>query len=388
MLIDNVLVFDNKTGFSPGKILINGDKIESVLRNGSDNCMPGNGINRIDGKGGYAIPGLIDMHLHGCNGIDYGRSDDNGITVMAEYLLRRGITSFVPALMAQPIPLLERSCRLTAGYLNKSGADLVGLNMEALFISASRKGAQDEEHIKVPDIDLFRSLQDKAGGLVKIVGVAPEIDGTMEFIDEFCEDVVISLAHTEADYETAKEAFDRGARSVTHLFNAMQPFHHRNPGVIGAALERQNSFVEMICDGIFVHPTVMKAVFKMFGEHRVVLISDSIPATGCGDGLYRFSGEEIIVKNSVGYKASDNTMVGPAIDLFEGFRRAVISAQIPLEQAVRSVTDNPARALGIQDRYGSISEGKIANLLLLDKDLNLNEVIFHGELINGNERKC
>lgn len=257
-------------------------------------------------------------------------------------------------------------------------ASLVGINMEGPFISEAKKGAQAAEHIRLCDEALFCSLQERSGGLIKLVDIAPENEGAMEFIDALHDKVTISLAHTTADYQTAKEAYDRGARHATHLYNAMPPFTHRAPGVVGAAFDSPHCRAELICDGVHIHPSVVRATFQLFGDDRMILISDSMRAAGMEDGQYTLGGQDVAVKGKYATLVSDGALAGSVTNLMDCMRTAVKEMQIPLESAIACATMNPAKAIGIYDRYGSISTGKIANLVLLDQDLNLRQVIIHG----------
>ena len=222
-----------------------------------------------------------------------------------------------------------------------------------------------------------RKLQEESGGLIRLVDIAPETEGAMEFIDQVKDETVISIAHTTADYDTASEALARGASHVTHLYNAMPPLNHRDPGVIGAARDAENCHVELICDGIHIHPAVVRATFEMFGAERVILISDSMRATGLTDGEYTLGGQDVYVKGAKATLA-DGTIAGSATNLMGCLRRAVLDMEIPLETAVGCATANPAREIGIYDRCGSITPGKDADLVLLDKDLQVKAVYING----------
>lgn len=254
--------------------------------------------------------------------------------------------------------------------------------MEGPFISASKKGAQAAENIIPCDYEYFRQLQDAANGLIRLVDIAPEEPGAMEFIDRTKSEVVISIAHTVSDYDTACEAIRHGASHATHLYNAMPPLNHRNPGVIGAVRDSQSCHVELICDGVHVHPSVIRATFAMFGAERVILISDSMRATGLEDGEYTLGGQPVVVKGNLA-TLHDGTIAGSATNLMDCMRFVVKNAGISLEDAVMCATENPAREIGIFDQTGSIEEGKKADFVLLDKELNI-----VGIYIDGKEQSC
>ena len=372
MIIRNVKVFQKDGAFKAGEIYINGSRIADMSQDsGSEEIL--------DGKGAYAIPGLTDIHFHGCVGHDFSDGTQEAIKALAEYELSQGITQICPATMTLAEESLMKISRAAANYDNASGARLVGINMEGPFVSEKKKGAQNGLYIRKPDADMFRRLQKEADGLYKLIALAPEEEGAMEFIDELKEEAVISLAHTTADYETSMEAFRRGASHVTHLFNAMPPFSHREPGVTGAAFDTPDCDVELITDGIHICPTMVRAVFRLFGDDRVILISDSMMATGLTDGDYSLGGQPVKVKGNLATLA-DGTIAGSATNLMDCLRTAVKKMGIPLESAVKCAAVNSARSIGIDDRYGSLEPGKIANIVLLDEELGLQAVIYEGKV--------
>lgn len=336
----------------------------------------------IDGSGCYAIPGLVDVHFHGCVGYDFCDGTPEAISAMASYEAKSGVTAICPATMTYPEDKLATICETAKSYEAGAGeATLVGINMEGPFISMAKKGAQNGAFLHQPDTAMFRRLQAASGGLVKLLDIAPEEPGAFETISDLKDEVTISIAHTAADYETACEAFHRGARHVTHLYNAMPPFSHRAPGVIGAAFDAPHCHVELITDGVHIHPSVVRATFQLFGDDRVVLISDSMMATGLPDGEYSLGGQAVTV---TGNRATlhDGTIAGSATNLLDCLRTAVHKMGVPLGSAVKAATVNPAKSIGIYGAYGSIDAGKFANLVLLGSDLHLEKVILRGEILN------
>lgn len=372
MIIKNVKVFTEEKKFIDGTICI---------RDGlfTDESLQDDVV--IDGEGCYAIPGLVDVHFHGCVGHDFCDGTAEAIEKLAEYEASQGITTIVPATMTLSEEELLQIMSNAATYENKKGAVLAGINMEGPFISEAKKGAQAATFIRKPDIAMFRKLQEAAGGLIKLVDIAPEEDGAMEFIQELKDEVHISFAHTTADYETAKKGYDLGACHATHLYNAMPPLNHREPGVIGAARDSEHVKVELICDGIHIHPSVVRATFEIFGDDRIVMISDSMRATGLEDGVYTLGGQDVKVVGKLATLVSDGAIAGSATNLMDCVRVAVLDMGIPLTSAVACATMNPAKSVGLYDKYGSITEGKAGNVVLLNKDLSLNKVIINGNLL-------
>ena len=372
MIIKNVQVFREDGKFCHGELGIkNGVFMEAA---GADGEI-------LDGQGMLAIPGLVDIHFHGCAGADLCDADPEALLRIAEYEASVGITSICPASMTVPETELYKIMKMAAAYKADRGARLVGINMEGPFISEKKKGAQAAENIRPCDETLFRKLQQEAGGLIRLVDIAPEIPGAMEFIEAVKGEVVVSIAHTTADYETASRALQKGASHITHLYNAMPAFSHRAPGVVGAAFDSKDCRVELICDGIHIHPSVVRATFAMFGAGRIVMISDSMRATGLSDGSYTLGGQEVFVKGSLA-TLSDGTIAGSVTNLMECMRTAVLKMGIPLEQAVVCASANPAKAIGIYDRYGSITPGKMADFVLLDETLRV-KAVYVGGILQG-----
>ena len=375
MRITGGQVFDLEQGFVSRDVCFDGEKLEQSSADGKT----------YDASGCYVIPGLTDLHFHGCVGEDFSDATPDGLQKMAEYELSRGVTQICPAGMTLGEDQLTRICQNAAAHRakNPGGAELVGLHLEGPFLCKAKKGAQNEAFLHDPDPAMLHRLQQAAQGMVKLVTLAAEQPGALEFIRSAQEDgITVSLGHTTADYDTACAAYEAGARQATHLFNAMPPFTHRAPGVVGAAFDHPQVKVELISDGVHIHPSVVRAVFQLFGAGRVILISDSLRATGMPDGRYPFGGQEIEVHGNRATMADDpNTLAGSVSDLMACMRSAV-SFGIPLHDAVRAAAVNPAQVLGIFDRLGSLDVGKTANLAILDRDLNLKDVFFRGQLVD------
>ena len=385
MIVKNVKVFREDKTFAEGEILIRGGIFAGVRTegDGKGEFIADEGEEVMDAEGAYAIPGLIDLHFHGCMGHDFCDGTKEDIAAIARYEASIGVTAISPATMTLPVPELEHILSVAAEYKKEAetgaypgGADLVGINMEGPFISPAKKGAQDERNIVPCSEEICQKFLDASEGLVKYVGIAPEESGrAIEFIRNMKEKVHISLAHTNADYDSAKAAFDAGASHAVHLYNAMPAFTHRAPGVVGAVCDSEHVMAELICDGVHIHPSTVRATFKMMGEDRMILISDSMRATGMPDGRYTLGGLDVDVVGNRATLVSDGALAGSATNLMDCMRTAVLKMGLPLETAVACATMNPAKSLGIYDQYGSIAEGKRGKLVLLDQDLNLKRVI-------------
>ena len=375
MKIINGQVFDLEQGFLSRDVYTDGSLIAPA--SGDDAVL--------DAAGCYVIPGLVDVHFHGCVGEDFSDATPDGLQKIADYELSQGVTYICPAGMTLPEDQLTAICKTTAAHRKKNagGAEVVGAHLEGPFLCMAKKGAQNGDYLHDPDAAMLKRLQTAAEGCVRLVTLAPEQPNSIEFIKAAAEiDIHVSVGHTVADYDTAKAAFDAGADHATHLFNAMPPFAHRDPGVIGAAFDVPHVMPELICDGVHVHGSAVRAAFRLFGKERMILISDSLRATGMPDGEYPFGGQMIEVHgNRATILGHPETLAGSITSLMGCLRQAV-SFGIPLADAVRACTYNPAKSISIDDRAGTLDIGKEASVVLLDKkDLSCKAIVFKGQMM-------
>lgn len=332
-----------------------------------------------DLDGALVIPGLVDIHVHGCAGADFSDGDYAGLVRMARHLARRGVTSFAPASMTLPYDALDKAFRAAARLRREGladGARLMGIQMEGPFLSREKRGSQNPAYLRLPDWDRFLRLYDAAEGLLRIVDVAPELPGAVEFTRRASEKCRVSVAHTAAGYDQAAAVFDAGATHLTHLFNAMSGIHHRHPGPIGAASERENVTAELICDGIHVHPSAVRMAFRLF-PGRICLISDALRCCGMADGSYSLGGQEILLSGGVA-RLTGGAIAGSAADLYQCMRRAV-SFGIPREQAVWAATALPARVIGRESETGAIADGRAADFVICGGELEPEAVYLGGK---------
>ena len=366
MIIKGGKVFQEDGSFLEQALYINDHRLVDKAEYQDDGKV-------IDAEGLLVLPGLVDIHSHGAAGEDFSDGNPEGLKKILQYEKRCGITSYCPTSMTFPKERLRQIFASIKGAQTEEGAKVVGINMEGPFLDPAKKGAHVEEWIAAPDAAFVRELNQDVDGLVRLVTLAPNMEGAEEFIKEMHEEVCISLGHTAADYDCASRAMKLGAHHVTHLYNAMQPFGHRAPGLIGAAMDDPECMVEMICDGYHIHPSAIRAAFRLFGPERVILISDSMRATGMENGTYELGGQEVTVKDRKAV-LKDGTLAGSATNLYGCMCKAV-EFGIPLEQAIMAATANPARSIGIFDCVGSIRIGKQADLLLVSENFELKRVI-------------
>ena len=413
MLIRNALVYTENHRFEKRDLRIAGDRIdgsEADRITGSPEAPEEENRDAaaeegIDAEGLYALPGLVDIHLHGAAGFDLFDADPASIRRTAEFEAQNGITAFCPAAMTCGEEKLKEILDAAAEYgrTAETAASLLGVRLEGPFLSPKKAGAQDPKYIRRGDTAFFREIQERCGGMIRVLDTAPEEPGNLEMILELSEEVRISVAHTAADYDTAVEAFRAGARQLTHLYNAMPGIHHRAPGPVIAALDMnagaaasqdQNAGVsaELIADGIHVHPAMVRFTFRNFGPENMILISDSMRACGLPAGQYELGGQAVtVLEEPAGVSGSKKkkavltdhpeTLAGSVATLYDCLRCAVLEMGIPLPYAVRAASENPARALGVYGDYGTLSAGAFADIILADKDLNIRAVILKGKKI-------
>lgn len=370
MRIKNAEVYDVRQGFVKKDVYIEGGRFVEEARCGGGDAARG-AEQIIDAAGLYLIPGLVDIHFHGCAGADFSDGTPEALRTISAYQLENGVTSICPAAMTLPEDALTQICGNAYAYALESGplparAALRGIHLEGPFIAADRSGAQNARYVRCADIALYRRLQEAAHGLIRLVTLAPETVGAEAFIRELHREVHLSIGHTACDYDCALRAFEAGADHVTHLFNAMRGFEHRAPGVLAAAFDAKHVMPELICDGVHVDAAAVRVAFRIFGGERMILVSDSMRAAGMGDGAYMLGGQWVQVKGRLATLA-DGTIAGSVTSLM-GCLRAAVAAGIPLETAVRCAAYNPACAIGADAVCGSIDAGKDADCVLLSKE--------------------
>ena len=373
MFYKNALIYGSDFSFHSGAFEVVDGKFGAVLPEN----VP---ADAVDLQGAKVIPGLIDVHSHGNSGADFSDGDYEGLKAMAAYYASVGVTSFAPASMTLPYETLAAAfanARRLVEEAPEGCSVLRGIQMEGPYFSYAKRGAQNADYLKEPDFEGFKALQEGCGGLVRIVDIAPELPGAAEFVAKAKELCTVSVAHTDSDYDHAKAAFDAGATHLTHLYNAMPGIHHRNPGVIPAAVENPNVRAEIICDGYHIHPSSVRLAFTMFKD-RMILVSDSGRCAGQSEG-YQFDlgGQMAEIRGGVAKLVGSDTIACSAANLWTCLQN-VLAWGIPEEDAVRAASYNPACAIGADKVVGSIETGKQADFLVCSEDYTQRRVFLAG----------
>lgn len=332
----------------------------------------------VDCAGYTIVPGFVDVHIHGCAGADTCDGTREALETMARFLLKHGVTSFCPTTMTTGRSVIEQALLAAKELMDhpvEDGARVVGVNMEGPFIAKERKGAQKEEDILAPDFVLFQHFFACSGGIVRLVDVAPEKPGGLEFVEKASQLCTVSIAHTTSDYNQAKAAFDKGVTHATHLFNAMSGLHHRDPGVVGAVWDDSRVRGELICDGFHIHPAVLRTAFRVLGD-RALVVSDSMRANGMPEGEpFDLGGQMVTVREGKATLA-DGTIAGSVTNLHQEIKN-LVRFGVPFAQAVKAATLIPAQAIGMDGEIGSIAPGKRADLVVLDQSQDI-VAVYHG----------
>ena len=360
-------------GILENKVLVFEDKIVSIEETEPEDCEI------IDAKGHYVSPGLIDVHVHGSCGADTMDQTVEAIHTISQGIAHNGVTSFLPTTMTMSKEDIYGALTIIRECMHQElqGAKVIGAHMEGPFINVIYKGAQPEQYIVKPSFEFIKDYTD----VIKLVSYAPELDEQYTFTKEVREktDITLSIGHTNATYDQAMEAIDNGVSHVTHLFNAMTPLHHRDPGVVGAALT-SDCYCEMIADKIHINKNLFQFVLDNKGKHKVVLITDSMRAGCMKDGKYDLGGQDVYVKNGAA-RLESGSLAGSVLTLNKAVYNFVQNTNATLTEAIHMATLNPATSIGIANHKGSLEIGKDADIAIFDNDMNCHLAISEGRII-------
>lgn len=325
----------------------------------------GAGAMMLDAEGMLLMPGMIDVHIHGANGYDMMDGTSRSVQEVSKACAATGCTSFLATSVSSSLDdLLAMIDRVQSVAGSEEGASIVGIHAEGPYLNVKRKGMQNEAYLRHPDLAEMAEIIERAGALLKMVTVAPELPGGMDLVAFLSErDIIAAIAHSDASYEEAKEAFKRGASHITHCFNGMRPIHHRDPGIVVAALEERQVSLQAIVDNVHLHPAIVRLLHRVKGAEGVVLVTDALQAMGLGDGDYRFGGHDVKVRDGIA-RLSDGTLASSTVTMNEALRNTV-ELGVPLHDAIAMACRTPAEILGLPYK-GRIETGADADLVLLD----------------------
>lgn len=364
-----------------GSIHVVGATIASIQKQGS--TAPAN-AQIVDANGGWLLPGFIDVHVHGGYGADFMDAKESSLDTITKFHSSTGTTSIVATSMTAPRHALDDVLESVDAYRKKDMpyAQVVGVHLEGPFLNPTKIGAQNPDYVVLPQVEWMQVWNDKYPGLIKTLSLAPERDGALEMI-AWCHEhgIVTAAAHTDATYDEINAAVKNGLSHSVHMFNAMRPIHHREPGTVGAILTTDEVSAEIIADGVHVHPACIKLLAGMKQKQNLLLITDAMSAAGLQDGLYQLGGQDVVVRDSVARLKEGDSLAGSTLTMIRGFRYLVEEVGFSVEQVSELASGNPAKLLGLSDTIGSIAEGKHADLLIVSRDLELEQVFIQGRQI-------
>ncbi|MDU5080966.1 N-acetylglucosamine-6-phosphate deacetylase [Tissierella carlieri] len=377
-LIRNINLINPYEIFFGYGVVVEQDKIVEI--NIEDNIKIENIDLVIDGKGNFLAPGFVDIHNHGNMGFDIMDSTENAIDNIGRFHLKNGVTSYLGTVITSSYENMSNAIRNLANYKNKKElSQLIGVHLEGPFFSLDKKGAQPGKYIKNPNKEEIREIFNISNGRLKMVSIAPETSGALDIISYLkSKDIIVALAHSNASFEETQIGINYGATVATHLYNGMREFNHREPGIIGAALLDERVYCEIIYDRIHLHDAAVKIAVRMKGVDKIVLVSDSMMAAGLSDGDYELGGQKVIVKNSTA-RLETGSLAGSTLNLRDAVYNMIYYLDIPINDAIRMASLSPAKAIGINGHKGSIEIGKDADMILIDKDINVLGTMVMGE---------
>ncbi|HVO75957.1 MAG TPA: N-acetylglucosamine-6-phosphate deacetylase [Ignavibacteriaceae bacterium] len=363
-----------------GTLTIEGNKISGLLKSADSNSLLEYKI--IDVSGKIISPGFSDLLVHGGSG--FGFSDDLGESIekIGSYFLKHGSTTILASLFAKPEKLLLRDLKRLAGFIEEHpDSNIKGIHMEGPYLNKKFKGAMNENYLWKPGLDSWKKIWEASRGFIRIMTIAPEIPGALRVMQEAAKcGVVLSIGHSMASYDEVEDAIDNGAAHVTHIFNAMQPFHHRNPGIILGSLLHNELKIELIADTLHVHPAVMQLLLKLKGANGIILVSDSIRAGGMHEGEYEFADQKIFLKGKKAY-LKDGTLAGSTLTLNLAVKNMVEEAGAKITEAVRMASLNGLKVLGLSHKKGILAAGKDADIVVFNENYEVEMTILNGKIV-------
>jgi N-acetylglucosamine-6-phosphate deacetylase len=356
----------------PADLLVDSGRIAAIGKN-----LTAGQATLIDAQGMYVAPGFIDIHIHGAGGSDFMDGGAESVKTILDTVLPHGTTSLLPTLMSEPLSRMRQAIEAIA---DSEDPRILGIYIEGPFFSEEKKGAQPAAHLLAPDVDSFQALIDGFTEKIKVVSLAPELPGGLDLVGVIVRSgMIAALGHSNASFSQAMAAIDAGVSQFTHFYNGMSSLHHRNPGAVGAGLLATTTTLELIADGIHVHPRAIELMVKTRGIDYICLITDAVRATGMPDGKYTLAGQEIFVQDGIARLVDGESLAGSTLTMEKAVRN-MVQFGFPLHDVVRAATFVPACRLGVDTTKGSIAVGKDADLVVLNEDMGVEYVLIGGEL--------
>jgi len=383
MLLTDAQVVTTSGVLDPGWLRIDEGRIVAV----GSGSPPAPAGDRVELGGRWVVPGFIDLHVHGGGGRSMLTDNSAEIQAAAGFHGRHGTTRGLASIVSAP--LVEMLAALAAvrdvvRHGPTNGTHVIGSHLEGPFLSALRAGAHDPAHLLRPDPSIFDRMLEAADGTLRVITVAPELPGGLDLVRRAVDaGVVVAVGHSDANYADATAAFGAGASLVTHLFNGMRPWHHREPGLVGAAMERRDVVCELINDGIHLHDATARLAFEALGPARIALVTDAIPAAGMGEGGFTLGSAAVSVRDGAVRLGDGETLAGSTLTMDMALRRAVDRLEVPITAAAAAASTTPARVLGIDSSVGSLAAGQEADLVVLSDDLDVEAVMAAGRWITS-----
>jgi N-acetylglucosamine-6-phosphate deacetylase len=364
----------------PGWVWVQGARIAGV---GRGDPPVGDGDGAVDLRGGYVLPGFIDLHMHGGGGAQVTTDDADEIRRAVGFHRRHGTTRTLVSLVTDQLDRMAAAARTIAGLVESAEPGIAGVHLEGPFLNPARRGMHHRDYLLAPDLPALQHLLSAGGGTVRVVTLAPELPGGMDLLREVvARGAIAAVGHTDATYVQARDAFAGGARLATHLFNAMRHFHHRDPGPAGAALADETVTCELINDGVHVHDEAVRIAVAAAGADRIAFVTDATAAAGMSAGGYRMGPVQVFADGTAA-RLADGTLAGSTLTMDAAVRHAVRQVGLSLVDTATAASTTPARLLGIADRAGSIHPGLDADLVVLDQALHVRAVLAGGVVVEG-----
>ncbi len=380
-VIENGVVITPSKTIEQGVVVFEDGKITAV---GQKNRVKApRSAKVIDASGKIVAPGFIDIHVHGGKGRDIMDASYEAVKEIAKFLVSHGTTSFVPTTISAPRSDLLRAVRAVKTAMEKGtdGAEVLGAHLEGPYINLEKRGAHDANYVRLPSLDEFEEIWAASNRAIKIVTLAPELEGSKMLIQKLRElGIVASIGHSNATYTQAVDAIKHGVRHATHMFNRMSGFDPREPGVVGAVLVHDELTAELICDGVHVHPAAMNLLTRVKGSEKVVLVTDAIRAAGMPDGEYTLGKQPIIVKDGIS-RLESGDLAGSTLTMDKAVRNFIRLVGTPLQTAVKMSTINPAVVVNVDGNKGSLEPGKDADIVIIDDEINVHLTIVKGKIV-------